>query len=76
MRTLSDADLRELKRILSDAHACPFTQDRVRALNDLADTALLVKKTSISAIVKGVLSLFGLLLLLGVGYWMQKQLGG
>lgn len=76
MRTLTDADLHELKRLFQENHSCPFTPDRTRALNDLADTALLVKRTSISAVVKGGLSLVGLLLLLGVGYWLQKYIGG
>ena len=76
MRTLSDADLRELERLIQESHSCPFTADRVRALNDLADTALLVKKTSISTVIKGGLSIVGLMLVLGVGYWVKSLFGG
>ena len=76
--TLTDADIQRIIKAISEEynknHACVFTPEKAKALSDLADTAVLVKKTSVTMVIKGLFYIIAAMLALGVATWLRKEL--
>ncbi len=76
--TLTEADIQLIIKAISEEytknHACVFTPEKAQALSDLADTAVIVKKTSVTMVVKGIFYLVAALLALGVATWIRSEL--